>query len=30
MKSKKEETSNPPALTKDQEVLIEIRDLLKK
>ena len=30
MKSKKEEASNPPALTKDQEVLIEIRDLLKK
>ena len=30
MKSKKEEASNPPVLTKDQEVLIEIRDLLKK
>ena len=30
MKSKKEETSNPPALTKDQELLIEIRDSLKK
>ena len=30
MKSKKEEASNPPTLTKDQELLIEIRDLLKK
>jgi len=30
MKNKKEEASNPTALTKDQEVLIEIRDLLKK
>jgi large conductance mechanosensitive channel len=30
MKNKKEEASTPPALTKDQEVLIEIRDLLKK
>jgi large conductance mechanosensitive channel len=30
MKNKKEEASNPPALTKDQELLIEIRDLLKK
>jgi large conductance mechanosensitive channel len=30
MKNKNEEASNPPALTKDQEVLIEIRDLLKK
>jgi len=29
MKSKKEEAANPPALTKDQELLIEIRDLLK-
>ena len=30
MKSKKEEAANPPALTKDQELLIEIRDSLKK
>jgi large conductance mechanosensitive channel protein len=30
MKNKNEEASNPPALTKDQELLIEIRDLLKK
>lgn len=30
MKSKKEEAANPSALTKDQELLIEIRDLLKK
>ena len=30
MKSKKEEISTPPALTKDQELLLEIRDLLKK
>ena len=30
MKNKKEEASNPTALTIDQEVLIEIRDLLKK
>jgi large conductance mechanosensitive channel len=30
MKSKKEEAAAPPPLTKDQELLIEIRDLLKK
>jgi large conductance mechanosensitive channel len=30
MKNKKEEISIPPALTKDQELLMEIRDLLKK
>ena len=29
MKTKKEEASNPPALTKDQELLTEIKDLLK-
>jgi len=29
MKSKKEEQVAPPALTKDQELLVEIRDLLK-
>ena len=29
MKSKQEETSSPPPLTKDQELLTEIRDLLK-
>ena len=29
MKSKKEEQAAPPALTKDQELLVEIRDLLK-
>lgn len=30
MKSKSEEAVLPPALTKDQELLVEIRDLLKK
>jgi len=30
MKSKKEEAAAPPAPTKDQELLSEIRDLLKK
>jgi len=30
MKSKKEEAAEPPPLTKDQELLTEIRDLLKK
>jgi large conductance mechanosensitive channel len=30
MKNKKEEALTPPALTKDQELLIEIRNLLKK
>jgi large conductance mechanosensitive channel len=30
MKSKSEEAAAPPPLTKDQELLIEIRDLLKK
>jgi len=30
MKSKKQEASAPPPLTKDQELLIEIRDLLRK
>jgi large conductance mechanosensitive channel len=30
MKSKKEEAVAPPPPTKDQELLIEIRDLLKK
>ncbi len=29
MKSKKEEAASPPPLTKDQELLTEIRDLLK-
>lgn len=29
MKSKKEEAAAPPAPTKDQELLMEIRDLLK-
>jgi large conductance mechanosensitive channel len=29
MKSKKEEAAAPPPLTKDQQLLIEIRDLLK-
>ena len=29
MKSKKEEQAAPPALTKDQELLSEIRDLLR-
>jgi len=30
LKAKKEEAAPAPALTKDQELLIEIRDLLKK
>ncbi|HMF11832.1 MAG TPA: MscL family protein, partial [Gemmataceae bacterium] len=30
MKSKKEEAAAPPPLTKDQELLTEIRDLLKR
>ena len=30
MKSKKEEAAEPPPLTKEQELLSEIRDLLKK
>ncbi|MGP8152712.1 MAG: large conductance mechanosensitive channel protein MscL [Smithella sp.] len=30
MKNKQEETVTPPPLTKDQELLAEIRDLLKK
>jgi large conductance mechanosensitive channel len=30
MKSKKEEAAAPPPLTKDQELLMEIRDLLKQ
>ncbi|MHB8622229.1 MAG: large conductance mechanosensitive channel protein MscL [Sulfuricaulis sp.] len=30
MKTKKAEAAVPPALTKDQELLIEIRDLLSK
>ncbi|HMF10776.1 MAG TPA: large conductance mechanosensitive channel protein MscL [Gemmataceae bacterium] len=30
MRSKKEEAAAPPPLTKDQELLVEIRDLLKK
>lgn len=30
MKSKKEEATQPPPLTRDQELLTEIRDLLKK
>src|SRR5229473_3114070 len=30
MKAKKEEAVTPPPLTKDQELLTEIRDLLKK
>jgi large conductance mechanosensitive channel len=30
MRSKKEETKTPPPLTKDQELLVEIRDLLKQ
>jgi large conductance mechanosensitive channel len=30
MRSKKEEASAPPPLTKDQELLMEIRDLLKQ
>ncbi len=30
MRSKQEEKKLPPPLTKDQELLIEIRDLLKK
>jgi large conductance mechanosensitive channel len=30
MKLKKEEAKEPPALTKDQELLTEIRDLLKQ
>ena len=30
MKQKKEEAVAPPPLTKDQELLTEIRDLLKK
>ena len=30
MRSKKEEAAEPPPLTKDQELLTEIRDLLKK
>lgn len=30
LKTKKEEPLTPPALTKDQELLTEIRDLLKK
>jgi large conductance mechanosensitive channel len=30
MKFKKEEATEPPPLTKDQELLVEIRDLLKK
>lgn len=30
MKSKKEEAAKPAPLTKDQELLMEIRDLLKK
>ncbi len=29
MKSKKDEEAAPPALTKDQELLSEIRDLLR-
>lgn len=30
MKAKKEEVAAPPAVTKDQELLAEIRDLLKR
>jgi large conductance mechanosensitive channel len=30
MKNQTEEAATPPPLTKDQELLIEIRDLLKK
>jgi large-conductance mechanosensitive channel len=30
LKAKKEEAAPAPTLTKDQELLIEIRDLLKK
>ena len=30
LKAKKEEAAPAPALTKDQELLIEIRDLMKK
>lgn len=30
VRNKKEEAASPPALTKDQELLIEIRDLLAK
>jgi large conductance mechanosensitive channel len=30
MKNKKEEAATPPPLTKDQSLLVEIRDLLKK
>lgn len=30
MRSKQVETAEPPALTKDQELLVEIRDLLQK
>lgn len=30
MRNKKEEAATPPPLTKDQELLAEIRDLLKK
>ncbi len=30
MRSKEVETAAPPALTKDQELLVEIRDLLQK
>ncbi len=30
MRSKEVETATPPALTKDQELLVEIRDLLQK
>jgi large conductance mechanosensitive channel len=30
VKTKQQETVQPPPLTKDQELLIEIRDLLKK
>jgi large conductance mechanosensitive channel len=30
MKAKKEEAADPPPLTKDQELLTEIRDLLRK
>jgi large conductance mechanosensitive channel len=30
MRTKKEEAAEPPPLTKDQEILAEIRDLLKK
>jgi large-conductance mechanosensitive channel len=30
MKNKKEEAATPPPPTKDQELLTEIRDLLRK